>query len=162
MKYWRQKRVFRICFVTKQIAHNVSFERIRIKKTAITGPFEIGCQWSRREQFGLDHIPWTPSLVLSYCMRYAATHRTKRYFTHQGLLEFAPTYPLGDTGTAAGSDSDSDAELASHIHPDLILQHQNQLSLQHQAQVCTLTLLSSIPCAFKAHQRPRMVTKTLQ
>jgi len=49
------------------------------------------------------------------------------------LPKLAPTYPPGDTGTAANSDSDSDAELVSHIHPDLLLQHQNQLSLQHQA-----------------------------
>lgn len=51
------------------------------------------------------------------------------------LPKLAPTHPVGDTGTAAGSDSDSDAELVSHIHPDLLLQHQNQLSLQHQVQV---------------------------
>ncbi|PVF92437.1 hypothetical protein CPB86DRAFT_769439 [Serendipita vermifera] len=42
-------------------------------------------------------------------------------------------HPSANAGPE-GSDSESDAELVSHIHPDLLLHHQNQLTMQQQAQ----------------------------
>jgi len=83
-------------------------------------------------------------------IEHQATRKTMPYLTDPNgaspakqLPKLAPAQPTGDTGTAAGSDSESDAELASYIHPDLLLQHQNQLTLQHQAHVCHAPFRSS-------------------
>lgn len=52
------------------------------------------------------------------------------------LLAPAPA-PATSSRTIDASDSESDAELVSHIHPDLLIAHQNALNAQGQAPVRT-------------------------